>query len=188
MVEILILPVESASKISISTNPKIYRAEYSIEYAKRSRSRTLRNMYQSQCIRNLTGKSVYGWLRLVGSFKLYISLAEYPLFYRALLQKRPMILRSLLVAATPYRRAEYSIRCLKVCCSVSVSCNVENCRACLTVCCSVLQFVKSARHCNTLSDSHQCLAMLKTAELSTELGVCIASYMGWLRLVGSLKW
>jgi len=29
-----------------------------------------------------------GWLRLVGSFKLYVSFAEYTLFYRALLQKR----------------------------------------------------------------------------------------------------
>jgi len=43
-----------------------------------------------------------GWLRLIGSFKLYVSSAEYRLFYRALLQKRPMILRSLLVEATPY--------------------------------------------------------------------------------------
>ena len=43
-----------------------------------------------------------GWLRLVGSLKLYVSFAEYRLFYRALLQKRPIILRSLLVEATPY--------------------------------------------------------------------------------------
>jgi len=43
-----------------------------------------------------------GWLRLVSSFKLYVSFAEYSLFYRALLQKRPMILRSLLIVATPY--------------------------------------------------------------------------------------
>ena len=28
-----------------------------------------------------------GWLRLVGSLKLYVSFAEYRLFYRALLQK-----------------------------------------------------------------------------------------------------
>ena len=42
-----------------------------------------------------------GWLRLVGSFKLYVSFAEYCLFYRALLQKRPIILRSLLIVATP---------------------------------------------------------------------------------------
>ena len=31
----------------------------------------------------------------VGSIKLYVSFAEYCLFYRALLQKRPEILRSL---------------------------------------------------------------------------------------------
>jgi len=43
-----------------------------------------------------------GWLRLVGSLKLQVSIAEYSLFYMALLQKRPVILRSLLIAATPY--------------------------------------------------------------------------------------
>jgi len=42
------------------------------------------------------------WLRLVGSFKSYVSLAEYSHFYVAYLQKRPVILRSLLIAATPY--------------------------------------------------------------------------------------
>ena len=43
------------------------------------------------------------WLRLVSSLKLQVSLAEHSLFYRALLQKRPMILRSLLLEATQYR-------------------------------------------------------------------------------------
>ena len=43
-----------------------------------------------------------GWLRLVGSLKSYVSFAEYRLFYRALLQKRPMILRSLLIVDTTY--------------------------------------------------------------------------------------
>jgi len=43
-----------------------------------------------------------GWLRFVGSLKLSVSLAEYSLFYRALLQKRPVILRSLLIIATAY--------------------------------------------------------------------------------------
>ena len=43
-----------------------------------------------------------GWLRLVGSLKSYVSFAEYSLFYRALLQKRPMIVRSLRIVATPY--------------------------------------------------------------------------------------
>ena len=43
-----------------------------------------------------------GWLRLVSSLQLQVSVAEYRLFYRALLQKRHMILRSLLIVATPY--------------------------------------------------------------------------------------
>ena len=43
-----------------------------------------------------------GWLRLVGSIKLQVSFAEYSLFYRALLQKRPIILSMLLTQATPY--------------------------------------------------------------------------------------
>jgi len=36
-----------------------------------------------------------GWLRLVGSFKLYVSFAEYCLVYRALFQKRPITQTSL---------------------------------------------------------------------------------------------
>jgi len=43
-----------------------------------------------------------GWLRLVGFLKLYVSFAEYSLFYRSFLQKRPTILRSLLIVANPY--------------------------------------------------------------------------------------
>jgi len=46
-----------------------------------------------------------GWLRSVGSIKLQVPFAEYRLFYRALVQKRPMILRSLLILASPYRMA-----------------------------------------------------------------------------------
>jgi len=41
-------------------------------------------------------RSDMGWLRLVGPFKLQVSSAENRLFYRALLHKRPMILRSYL--------------------------------------------------------------------------------------------
>jgi len=48
-------------------------------------------------------KGVLGWLRLVGSLKLYVSFAECSLFYTALLQKRSIISRSLLMVATPYR-------------------------------------------------------------------------------------
>ena len=47
-------------------------------------------------------ENAMGWLRLVGSLKVYVSFAEYSLFYRALLQKRPIILSSLLIEASPY--------------------------------------------------------------------------------------
>jgi len=42
--------------------------------------------------------------RLVGSLTLQVSFVEYYQFYRALLQKRPVILRSLLIVATPYHK------------------------------------------------------------------------------------
>jgi len=43
-----------------------------------------------------------GWPQLVGSLKLQVFFAEYSLFYRALLQKRPIISRSLLIIAAQY--------------------------------------------------------------------------------------
>ena len=43
-----------------------------------------------------------GWLRLGGSLKVWVSLAEYRLFCRAVWQKRTRIERSLLIVATPY--------------------------------------------------------------------------------------
>jgi len=46
--------------------------------------------------------SSMGWLRLVGSLKVQVSFAEHRLFYRAVLLKRPIILRSLLIDATTY--------------------------------------------------------------------------------------
>jgi len=39
----------------------------------------------------------------VGSFKIYVYFAEYSLFCRALLQKKPMLLGSLLIVATSWR-------------------------------------------------------------------------------------
>ena len=45
--------------------------------------------------------SSMGWLRSVGSLKLWASFTENSLFYKSLLQKRPIILRSLLIVATP---------------------------------------------------------------------------------------
>jgi len=47
-----------------------------------------------------------GWLRLVGSLESYVSFAEYHLLNRALLQKKPVNLRSLLIVAR--NRSRYS--------------------------------------------------------------------------------
>ena len=44
-----------------------------------------------------------GLLRLVGSWKLYVSFAKEPYKRDYILQKRPIILRSLQVVATPYQ-------------------------------------------------------------------------------------
>ena len=43
-----------------------------------------------------------GWLRLVGSLKLQVSFAKEPYKRDDILQKRPIILRGLLIVATPY--------------------------------------------------------------------------------------
>jgi len=53
-----------------------------------------------------------GRLRLVGSLKLQVSFAEYCLFHRAILQKRPIILRNLLIEATSYARPTRKIPCV----------------------------------------------------------------------------
>jgi len=43
-----------------------------------------------------------GWLRLVGSLKIYVSFAKEPYKRDDILKKRHIILRSLLIVATPY--------------------------------------------------------------------------------------
>jgi len=45
-----------------------------------------------------------GWLRLVGSLILQVSFAACSLFYRAVVQKRPIILRSPLIVATSWQK------------------------------------------------------------------------------------
>ena len=48
---------------------------------------------------------MYGVATISRLLKIKVSFPEYRLFYRALLQKRPMVLRSLLIVATPYQLA-----------------------------------------------------------------------------------
>jgi len=47
-------------------------------------------------------RCIYGVASMSRLLKLQVSFAEYSLFYRAPVQKRPAILRSLLLVATPY--------------------------------------------------------------------------------------
>jgi len=47
-------------------------------------------------------RATMGWLQLVGSLKLKVSFAKDPDERDYILQKRPIILRSLLIVATPY--------------------------------------------------------------------------------------
>ena len=56
----------------------------------------------------LTERSM-GWLPLVGSFKSQVSFAGYILFYRAVLQKRPIFLGSLRIVATPCHDMIYRV-------------------------------------------------------------------------------
>ena len=59
-------------------------------------------------------------LRLVGSLKLQVSFAEYSLFYWALFQKRLIILRSILIVATPYTPACHQKVHLHACIHASI--------------------------------------------------------------------
>ena len=52
---------------------------------------------------HLHAATIMGWLRLVGSLKSQVSFAKEPYKRVHILQKRPTILRSLLIVATPYR-------------------------------------------------------------------------------------
>jgi len=68
--------------------------------AVRSELARLKECVEYQKVVYSTARYMYmGWLRLVGSLKLQVAFEEYPLCYRALLIKRPVILRSLLIEA-----------------------------------------------------------------------------------------
>ena len=64
--------------------------------------------YSTCTPRVLMKRACMRWLRLVGSLKWYVSYVRYSLFYKALLQKRPIILCSLLIVATPYQISDYA--------------------------------------------------------------------------------
>ena len=66
--------------------------------------------YLHMCLRMYIHISIYtymGWLRLVGSLKLYVSFAKEPYKRNDILHKRPIILSSLLIVAAPYHVYTY---------------------------------------------------------------------------------
>ena len=64
---------------------------------------------------NTIARETKGWLRLVGSLKLHVSFAKEPYKRDNILQKRPRILRSLLIVATPYLWKTGLQICIYVC-------------------------------------------------------------------------
>jgi len=96
------------------------------------------------------------WLRLVGSLKLQVFFAEYRLFYGALLQKRPIILRSLLIVATQYQPMDKrSVVPLLHLCIYKTNLRAYVCvRVCVSVCVHVCACINTLQHtatqCNTL--------------------------------------
>ena len=116
-----------------------------------------------------------GWLQLVGSLKLSVSFAEYRLFYRALLQKRPINLRSLLIVAAPYLSMGRRSRCRGQ--RVGSSCSCHRARlwaACVpkSGCCSVLQCV--AMSCSVLHCVAVCCSVLQCAAVCCSALQCVA--------------
>ena len=79
-----------------------------------------------------------GWLRLVGSLKLQVSFAKEPYKRDDILQKRPIILRSLLIVAPPHIRLHSELTCNSVLQCVAVCFSVLQCVA---VCSSVFAIV-----------------------------------------------
>jgi len=69
-----------------------------------------------------------GWLWWAGAWKLQVSFADSSLFDCALLQKRPIILRSLLIVATPYLHRSH-VMCEWVVSCVNGSCHLSSVRS-----------------------------------------------------------
>ena len=62
---------------------------------------------KTEHVQNSTCQSSMGWLRLVGSLKSWVSFAKETYKRDCILQKRPIILRSLQIVATSYVSKQY---------------------------------------------------------------------------------
>ena len=103
------------------------------------------------------------WLRLVGSLKLLASFVKEPYKRDYILQKRPINLRGLLIAATPYLYKNFTVccsvlQCVAVC--YIVYCSVLPCVAacCSVLQCAVVQYASGAEHDCKVGDTYICVA------------------------------
>jgi len=74
-----------------------------------------------------------GWLRSVGSFKLLVAFAKEPHKRDYILQKRPIVLRSLIIKASPYARPN-SLMCMPCMCNMTDSYVWHDSFICVTWC------------------------------------------------------
>ena len=124
-----------------------------------------------------------GGLRLVGSLKLYVSFAEYSLFDRAVLQKRPINQRSLLFVATPYVCA-YVCGCVRVrvwmCFCVCVQGSVcKSVRVRVCVWCVYVHVCACVCMCERVCSIHiQCGSALLSLYENTFLSTCVCVRVG----------
>jgi len=103
-----------------------------------------------------------GWLRWVGSIKSQVSSADYSLFYRALLQKRPMILSIVLTETIRYLSdAQRFVHVLIGC--------FHNCNRCSKICPCIHNCNRHVYRCSTANptwgDIFECCFKAQSSKL-----------------------
>ena len=121
-----------------------------------------------------------GWLRSVGALKLQVSFAKEPYKRDYILQQRPIILRSLLIEATSYL--------LRLALLLSLIYVVSLLSCLLIISISVWCFSRClSRTCPVRHLSHTvCVSVISVVWCVPPM--FLMRYIGWLRLIDSLKW
>ena len=116
-----------------------------------------------------------GWLRIVGSLKLDVSFAKEPYKRDDILRKKPIILRSLLIVATPYL---FKMSCSLTQMSHQTSVVRGSMLQHVAACCSMLQHVAAC--CSMLQHVAACCSMLQRDIYSRCTAYCILSVISWI--------
>jgi len=91
--------------------PHIFRTVSAMQIYSIHTETILRGHVVCESARASSGVLDMGWLRLVGCLKSYVSFAKEPYKRDYILQKRPIILRRLLIVATSYSHICSEIIC-----------------------------------------------------------------------------